>query len=347
VNPEVTPRLDSAWGTPEEGHPTPADVRRARLEGLVRRSVLILPVNVPKFVEKAYARGADAVELDLEDSVPLAEKATARALVRDALRHATKGGADVLVRINKPSVLAKQDLAASVWPGLNAIHFPKAESARELQTIDRLIGDLEVARGMPAGSVHLSVAVETALGLHNALAIALASPRITDIALGPEDYLLDIGVEPSKDGRELFYGKAKMIVVARLAGVQPLGTMGSIADYRDLDGWAASIRQARQMGYLGAACIHPAQVAPLNTHFSPTTAEVAAARKLVTAFEAAQADGRASVGVEGKMVDIPVAARAQRILTRATAIEAKEAKVRAAFAALGEIPPAGALVYAS
>jgi citrate lyase subunit beta/citryl-CoA lyase len=99
------------------------------------------------------------------------------------------------------------------------------------------------------------------------------------------------------------------------------------------------------MGYLGAACIHPDQVAPLNRHFSPTSAEVATARKLVTAFEAAEADGRASVGVNGKMVDIPVAQRARRILTRAGAIEAKEAKVRAAFAALGEAPPEGALVY--
>ena len=101
------------------------------------------------------------------------------------------------------------------------------------------------------------------------------------------------------------------------------------------------------MGYLGAACIHPAQVAPLNIHFSPTRAEVAAARKVMSAFKTAQAEGRASVGVDGKMVDIPVVERARRILSRVTAIEAKEVKVRAAFSALGETPPEGALVYAS
>jgi citrate lyase subunit beta/citryl-CoA lyase len=339
--------LDSTWGTPAEGQPTPAEVRRKRLEVLVRRSVLILPVNVPKFVEKAYARGADAIELDLEDSVPMAGKTAARAMVRDALRQCAKGGADVLVRINKPYALALQDLDACVWPGLDAVHFPKAESAREIVALDCLIGELEKARGIPAGSVQLSIAIETALGLHNALSISVASPRITDIALGPEDYTLDIGVEPSREGVELFYGKARMIVVARLAGVNPLGTMGSIADYRDLDGWAASIRLARQMGYLGAACIHPAQVAPLNLHFSPSISEVAAAKERLTVFESAQADGRASVGVDGKMVDIPVAERARRILTRAAAIEAKEAKVRAAFAALGETPPRGALIYVS
>ena len=340
-------QLDSRWGTPDEGQNTPTDERRETLLRLVRRSVLILPVNVPKFVEKAYARGADAIELDLEDSVPPTEKAAARAMVRAAVRQCAKGGADVLVRINKPYALALQDLDACVWPGLDAVHFPKAESAREIATLDCRIGELEHARGIPVGSVQLSIAIETALGLHNALSIAVASSRITDIALGPEDYTLDIGVEPSKEGVELFYGKARTIVMARLAGVQPLGTMGSIADYRDLDGWAASIRQARQMGYLGAACIHPAQVAPLNLHFSPSIAEVAAAKERMTAFEAAQADGRASVGVDGKMVDIPVAERARRILMRAAAIEAKEAKVRAAFAALGETPPRGALVYVS
>ncbi|MEI8191088.1 MAG: CoA ester lyase, partial [candidate division NC10 bacterium] len=280
------------------------------------------------------------------DSVPLASKSAARAMVRDAMHQCAKGGADILVRINKPYTLALLDLEASVWPGLDAIHFPKAESAREIRIVDRLIGELEKARGMAAGTVQLSIAIETALGLHNALSIALASPRITDIALGPEDYTLDIGVEPSKEGGELFYGKAKMIVVARLAGVQPLGTMGSIADFRDLDGWAASIRQARQMGYLGAACIHPAQVQPLNTYFSPTAAAVASARKAKAAFEAAEFKGRASVAVDGKMVDIPVVERARRLIARATAIEAKQARVRAAFAALGEIPPEEGLPYA-
>ncbi|MFB3779250.1 MAG: aldolase/citrate lyase family protein, partial [Bryobacteraceae bacterium] len=121
---EESIRLDSQWGTPEEAQPTAVEVRRKRLEGMVRRSVLILPVNVPKFVERAYTRGADAIELDLEDSVPPAEKSAARAMVREALCKARKGGADVLVRINKPFALAEQDLAAAVWPGLTGIHCP-------------------------------------------------------------------------------------------------------------------------------------------------------------------------------------------------------------------------------
>jgi citrate lyase subunit beta / citryl-CoA lyase len=333
-------QLDSAWGTPEEGRPRPADVRRDRLRSLVRRSALFVPVNVPRFVEKAHARGADAIILDLEDSIAPAEKAAARRLVRDATRECARGGADIEIRINKPYALAVEDLDAAVWPGLDTILFPKAESAREVARLDALIAERERARGMPVGSVHLSLAVETALGLHNAVEIALASPRTVAIALGSEDFTLDIEVEPSRTGEEYFHGKAQMIIVARLAGVQPHGIIGSIADYGDLDAMATAIRRARAMGYMGASCIHPAQVAPLNTYFSPPAGEVEVARKVVTAFEAAVAEGRASVGVDGKMVDIPVAERARRLLARAAAIEAKETRKRAALES-HSFPPGG------
>lgn len=337
--------LDSAWGTPEEPQGTAADLRRQRLSTLVRRSILILPVNVPRFVEKAYARGADAIQLDLEDSVRWEDKGTARELVRHAVAICAKGGADVIVRINKPYELAMKDLAASVWPGVAAIHFPKAETAREIEWLDAAISELESSRRLPPGSVKLSVAVETALGLHNALGISLASPRITDIVLGPEDYALDIGVEPSVDGRELFYGKAKIVVDARLAGIQPLGTVGSVANYGDLETWEASARFARQMGYLGAYCIHPNQVAILNRHFSPSEAEARAAEAILVAYEAARREGRGAVGVDGKMIDVPVAARARRTLDRVDAIRAREGRTRAAFERLGETPPEGAIIY--
>jgi citrate lyase subunit beta/citryl-CoA lyase len=324
--------LDSAWGTADEDQPRLADVRRDRVRGLVRRSALFVPVNVPRFVEKAYARGADALILDLEDSIPPREKPAARREVQEAMRECARGGADIEVRINKPYALAVADLDACVGPGLDCIHFPKAESAREIHLLDQLITERETARGLPAGTIQLSVAIETALGLHNAVAIALASPRVVALSLGSEDYTLDLEVEPSAHGRELFYGKARMVVVARLAGAQPLGTMTSIADYRDLDGMAAAIREARQMGFMGAACIHPAQVEPLNTHFGPSAAEVDRARRVVAAMAEAEAQGRASVGVDGKMVDIPVAERARRLLARGEAIAAKDARKRAALA---------------
>jgi citrate lyase subunit beta/citryl-CoA lyase len=325
---------EAGWGTPGEGQAREAERRWDRVRTLVRRSALFVPVNVPRFVERAADRDADAVILDLEDSVPPAEKAGARRLVRGAMAVCGRGGADLEVRINKAYALAVEDLDASVWPGLDTVHFPKVEWPEEVQRLDALLTERERARGLPVGSVRLSLAVETALGLHNLAPIALASPRVAALSLGTEDYTLDLGIDPTPEGREVFVAKCQVVVAARLAGAQALGTVASIADYTHLDAMRAAIGQARQLGFMGAACIHPAQVAPLNEGFSPGAEDVARARRVVEAFEAAIAQGRASVGVDGKMVDIPVAARARRLLQRAAAVAAKEAQKRAARAGI-------------
>ena len=308
-------------------------VPRYAVLNLVRRSTMIMPVNVDRFVEKAWTRGADAIVLDLEDSVTPAQKRSARGMVKDALPVAAKGGADVLVRINKPFEMAVADLDASIWPGLTGIHFPKAETPDEIRILDRLIAERELARDMPVGSVQVSIAYETALGQHNALAIATASPRITVIALGAEDYTLDMDIEPSRDGRELFLGKMQTLLVARLAGVQALGTMASMADFRDVERVAKLARESRQVGYRGASCIHPAQVAPLNQGFSFSEEEIQYARRVIAVLEEAEAEGKDAVALDGKMVDIPVAERARRLLARAEAIARKDARKREAMEA--------------
>lgn len=252
-------------------------------------------------------------------------------MVRNNMLQCARGGADIIVRINHPATMAAADLERCVWPGLDCVMFPKAESAREIELLDQMIGDLEAQRGMPSGGVQLWLIIESALGLHNAQAIALASQRIVAIGLGAEDFTLDIGVEPTPDGRELFYGKTQMIVVARVAGVQPVGTLASMADYRDTERLTRVIHESRRMGFMGSSCIHPAQVAPLNTHFSPAVDEVTYARRVISAFDEAEATGRGSVGIDGKMIDIPVVERARHVLARAEAIEAKEARKRKAL----------------
>ena len=327
--------FETNWGTVNEAEPRPADLRWEQARTLVRRSALFVPANVPRFVEKAHTRGADAIILDLEDSVPPAAKHEAREMVRDDMRQCARGGADIIVRINHPSTMAKADLEKCVWPGLDCIMFPKAESPREIEMLDRMLGDLEARRQMPIGSVQLWIIIESALGLHNAQAIALASERIVAIGLGAEDFTRDIGVEPTPNGRELLFGKMQMIVVARIAGVQPVGTLASMADYRDTERLARVIQDSRQMGFMGSSCIHPAQVELLNTHFSPTAGEVNYARRVIAAFEQAEAENRGSVGVDGKMVDIPVVERAQHVIARAEAIDAKEARKRKALGEIG------------
>lgn len=300
---------------------------------IVRRSSLFVPANMPKFVEKAWTRGADTILLDLEDSVTLSQKNAARAMVKDDMPVVAKGGAEVMVRINKPFEMAVADLDACTWPGLAGIRFPKAESEQEIRVLDRLIAERELIRDIPLGSIQVHASIETALGLHNVQAIAAASPRLVSISFGAEDYARDMEIEPSSDGRELFLGKMQILLAARLAGIQASGLMASIANFKDIERVVRLVREARQMGFKGSTCIHPAQVQPLNEGFSFTPEEIEYARKVIAALDAAEAEGRDSVAVDGKMVDIPVADRARRLLARADAIARVETRKRLAMEA--------------
>ena len=315
---------------------TPSRERQfERTSLLVRRSSLILPVNVRRFVERAYTRGADAIVLDLEDSIPPREKAAARELVPEAIGLAGRGGADVLVRINKPFELAVPDLDAAIWPGLAGIVFPKVESPVEVQIIDRLIAEREMARGLPVGGIDVSILVESAPGVQHMAEIACASPRVVALSLGAEDFTRDIGVQPSVDGEEQAYGKGMVIVAARLAGIQPQGLSSTLANFADLDGLARSATRAQRLGFKGASCIHPTQVPVLNRCFSPTEEEIDYARRVIEVYEETEASGRASVSLDGKMIDIPIVDRARTLIARAEAIAVREARALAAMQAAG------------
>jgi citrate lyase subunit beta/citryl-CoA lyase len=287
---------------------------------LIRRSTLILPVNIPRFVEKAHLRGADAIMLDLEDAVPLKEKEAARRLVRDSLPLVVRGGADIFVRVNHDAALLTDDMEASVHPGLDGICFPKTEFAEEVQALDAQIGDLERRRGIAPGHVELALLIESPRGLLNLETIAAASMRVRSISLGPEDYCFTLGVEPSADGMELLYGVSKVVTVCKAAGISPMGLLGSIAGFRDLAAFERAATRARDLGCEGASCIHPDQVLVLNRVFSPPPEKVEYAQAAAAAFEEGLKRGTASVNVAGAMVDIPVYRRAKRILERAAAI---------------------------
>jgi len=289
-----------------------------------RRSSLILPVNVRRFVEKAYARGADAIVLDLEDSVPVQEKASARRLVRDSLPLAARGGAEVLVRVNNDPALLAEDIDASVHPGLDGLAIPKAESAAQIHGIVAQIERLEKSRGLPARHLRLSLAVETPRGFLAVEEIARSSDRIATMSIGVEDYCLELGVEPSADGIELLYPVAHLVTVCKVVGVQPTGLVGSIAGFRDLAVFEQAAQRARQLGCEGAGCIHPDQVTVLNRVFTPDPTKVDYARRVVEAFEDGVRRGTASVNLDGKMVDVPVYKRAQVVLARARVIAETE-----------------------
>lgn len=297
-----------------------------------RRSSLILPVNVPRFVERAHLRGADAVVLDLEDAVPDAEKASARRMVQAGIGLVGRGGAEVVVRVNNhPSMLA-EDLAASVHPGLDGISFPKAESADQIRALEARIAELERARGISPGHVGLTLAIESPRGLLAVREIAQASDRIVTMSVGPEDYCLELGVEPSPDGSELVYAVSTMVTVAKAVGIQPTGLVGSIAGFRDIATFEASALRARQLGCEGAGCIHPDQVTVLNRVFTPDPAKVDYAQRVIAAFEEGLRRGTASVNLDGKMVDVPVYKRALVIQARAQLVAQTERRKADALA---------------
>ncbi len=301
---------------------------------MVRRSTLILPVNIPRFVEKAYQRGADAIVLDLEDAVPPAEKENARRMIKDSLSVAARGGAEVGVRINKDPTWTPLDVEASVYPGLDCIALPKTESAEEVRQLEQLVEKFEKARGIKPGTVLFSLLIETPKGVLQLREIAASSPRIESMSIGMEDYCLELGVEPSAESSEIFYPLAKIVTVCKASGIRPFGLLGSIANFRDLKGFENAASRARQLGCEGASCIHPDQVSILNRVFSPVTEKVAYARRAVEVFEEGVKKGTASVNLDGKMVDIPVYNRSKLILRHADAVAAVEKRKADALARL-------------
>ena len=290
----------------------------------VWRSLLYVPVNVEKYVEKAHTRGADCLQLDLEDSVPQSEKAAARKLVAAAAKRVRRGGGDVVVRINSPRELAEPDLDFSIDQNVDGIAVTKAQSAEHIRRIDELISRLETQRGMRVGHTRLIAMIETPAAFFQMPAIALSSPRLAAMNIGGEDFALETGMEPTEE--TLLMPKQQMVFAARAAGIMPLGFIASVAGFGDWEVFGRMVRRSRQFGFMGAGCIHPGQVTIVNEEYTPAEAEVAYARRIVEENAKHEAAGRASWSLDGKMIDVPVVVRAQRLLARHAAIEAREAK---------------------
>lgn len=285
----------------------------------VWRSILYVPGNVPKFIDKAHERGADCVLVDLEDSVQPAQKPEARAMLPETMKKVARGGADVAVRINRPLRLAIPDIEAAVRPGLSALFVTKTEGVQHLRLLDEVVSELEHERGMPVGSVGFAAMIEHPRALTELNDIAERGPRVIAMMLGGEDFALETGSVPGDETLEL--PKRMVAFAAQAHGVPVLGILGTVADYSDPAAYRKSAERARRFGFSGGTCIHPGLVASLNEAFLPTAEEVAYARKLIAADEKAAAEGRGSFSVDGKMIDIPVIVRARRLIQRHEAIE--------------------------
>jgi citrate lyase subunit beta/citryl-CoA lyase len=285
------------------------------------RSLLFVPVVREKFVASAHTRGADGIILDLEDSVPEAEKDRARTLVPAAAREVSKAGADVLVRINRPWHQAFRDIEAAVGPGVMALVCPKVESPEHLNVIAELLDAFEAARGLPVGHTRLVALVETADAYFRVSEIAKATTRLVGITLGAEDFALSVGMEPI--GETLEAPKQTVIIAARAAGILPLGFMGTVADFKDEEAFRQVVRRSRKFGFACATCIHPSVVHVLNEEYGVSPESIDRARRMVAAYDDAIARGVGAVTFEGKMIDVPVVEREKALLRQAERFAAR------------------------
>ena len=292
----------------------------------VWRSLLYVPANVEKYVEKAHTRGADCIQVDLEDSVPSAEKDRARTLVPAVAARVRRGGADVVVRINRPLAAAVRDLEACVGPDVDGIAVTKVQSADHLRLLDELVSELEAKRGLSPGHTRFIAMIETPEAFFRMAEIARAVDRLAAMNIGGEDFALESGMAPAEETLQM--PKQQMIFAARSGGLMPLGFVASVAAFGDWTAFRAMVRRSRHFGFMGAGCIHPGQVPIVNEEYSPAPEEVAYARRVIVENITAEAAGRASFALDGKMIDVPVVVRAQRLLDRHTAIEAREAAKR-------------------
>jgi len=287
------------------------------------RTLLSVPGNRQKMIDKARHLPADVLILDLEDSIPRSEKAAARTMVRESIAGMALAGQQVFVRINSmASGLALEDLEAVIAPGLDGINQPKPAAAGDVIAVADTIERLERERGIEGGSIKLLPWVETAKGLLNAFDIAGASPRVLGILFGAEDFALDTGILRTEEGDELLYPRMTVVIAARAAGVAAVDTPYN--NFRDEAGLEREAALARKLGFDGKFLIHPDQIEPVNRIFRPTDEEIERARQVVAAFEAAEAQGLGSTSLDGKMIDTPIANQARRLLAIADAIARRE-----------------------
>jgi Citrate lyase beta subunit len=291
----------------------------------VMRSVFYVPGNSATFISKAPSLPADIITLDLEDSVPPAEKAKAREMTKSNLKAVGSGGSTVYVRLNNwETLMTNDDLEAVVYPGLAGVCLAKCGHPDDVKRLDWKLDELERRRGLTVGSVAIQVLCETAKGVINAYPSAIASKRVTSLIFGAVDYTKDMRVKLTAEGDEQLYARMHVAVAARAAGCIAIDC--PYVAFDDAVGYEKSVLQGRQMGYEGRMLIHPSQIEPSNRLYMPSADDVEWATGIVKVFEEEGiAKGVAAVNFKGKMVDTPVYENARQILASMKQIKDMEA----------------------
>jgi citrate lyase subunit beta/citryl-CoA lyase len=267
-------------------------------------------------VDKAVNTDADAVIIDLEDAVALTEKEAARSNVREKiLEHADR---KILVRVNSlDSSFFEDDLSEVIAGNLRCIIVPKVESPAHIREINESLNKVENEKGLTRGTISIIPLIESAMAVEKIFEIAIEKtnpPRIYCAAFGAADYTLDMGIEITKEGSELFYPRSRIAVASRAAGIDPPMDTPFMIDLKDLEALKADASTAKQLGFQGKLCIHPNQIQPCHAIFSPTKDDIAYSERVIQAFDDAEKKGIASIQLDGKFIDYAVVERAKRIL---------------------------------
>jgi len=293
---------------------------------ILMRTALFVPGNRPDRIEKAFNTEADVIIIDLEDAVPLSEKESSRSNVREkVIQFANR---IILVRVNAlGSPFIKGDLDETIVEGVNGIILPKVEKADDIHDINKLLLEVEKNRTLPDGSIRIFPLIESAAAVqhvYNIVSTKTKPQRIYTVAFGAADYTLDMGIEMTMEGTELFYARSRIAIACRATGIAPPIDTPFMIDLKNTDALISDARRAKELGFQGKLVIHPNQVEPCNRIFSPLPEDIKKAEKIVKAFEEAEAAGVAAIQLEGKFIDYPVVKRSKNILALATAIGKKE-----------------------
>ena len=290
----------------------------------LRRSMMFVPGNNPGMLQNAGIYGADTIILDCEDAVAITEKDSARNLVFQAISEMNYG-TEVAVRINHINTPFGWDDLKRILPARpDLIRLPMCQGPDEIRQIDDFISEAEHKNKFTPGSIKMMAAVETPKGLRLAYEIASASPRMVALAIGAEDFIANLKTSRSKLGRELFAARGQLILAAREAGIQCIDTVFS--DINDEEGFRSELELIKEMGFDGKSVVNPRQVSVVHDFFAPTAKEIAHAEKVLVAYEEALEKKSGVISLNGKMIDLPIVARAERTLAYAKATAGKGGK---------------------
>ncbi len=280
--------------------------------------MLYVPGNNAGIIRDAAIYHSDSIMIDLEDSVSFRQKDAARLLVYKSLRTFDFEGIETVVRINGlDTPYGREDIRAIVKARPDIIRLPKTDTAKDIEEVADLIEAEERKNGYPVGSIGLIAAIESPTGVLHAYEIAQASDRLVGIAIGAEDYVTAMKTNRSPEGIELLYARSAVVNAARAAGIQAYDTVYS--DLNNEEGFRKEVELIKQLGFDGKSIISPRQIQTVNDVFAPSEKEISFAYKVMEAIEEANSKGSGVIAIDGKMIDKPIVARAERTLEIAAA----------------------------